>query len=43
MGRVIYHLLYDVGDYEFPHITIEYPIEFEAIWEEHIATDIIFT
>ena len=42
LGRVCYLLLYNIGDFPFPDVEVEYPIEFWQIWETHIETDLIF-
>ena len=30
LGRIFYWTLYDVGDYDYPKVEIDFPIEFDA-------------
>ena len=33
IGRVFYQLFYNIGDYEYPDISIDYPEEFLETWK----------
>ena len=33
IGRVFYQLFYNIGDYDYPEIRINYPEEFDPFWE----------